>query len=141
MEIHILTRVPEDWDDPILSAADTRNLLSQPHHVLLGVGEDGAGGHLLASLMPHMAADILTLFIPTGMRRNGYARKLVEAALTAARNARCTGLTLEVNATNTAAINLYRVCGLQQVSIRANYYHDAVSNLKADALVMAVSLA
>lgn len=140
MEIHSLTTVPAIWTDPVLTRTEAGSLLSQPHHTLLAIN-NGAGGHLLARLMPQTPADILTLYIPESCRRQGHAKALVEAVIITAKTAGCTGLTLEVNATNTAAINLYRVCGLQQVAIRANYYHDPVSNLKADALVLAVSLA
>ncbi|RYG60914.1 MAG: GNAT family N-acetyltransferase [Alphaproteobacteria bacterium] len=137
-----LTTLPDNWEDPILNAVQAQALLTLPHHVLLAVKEgDDLCGHLLASLMPHAQADILTLYVPPAHRRHGYARTLMKALLDAARKAACTGLTLEVAASNEAAIKLYSVCGLQQVALRAGYYHDPVSNLKADALVLALTLA
>lgn len=147
--IQTLTTLPEDWDDTVLTRAQAEALLAQPHHVLfvaitqsnneLRKPNDGQG-HLLARLVPHTQADILTLYVPPAHRRHGHARQLVEAVLTEARKRACTGLTLEVEATNAAAIKLYTSCGLQQVALRAGYYRNPVSNLKADALVLAVPL-
>lgn len=143
MEIHRLTSIPSTWEDPIFSADEAYNLLTQPHHVLFAVGESCLHGHLLARLMPGTMADILTLYVPPTARRCGYAKLLVENTLSAAKAEGCTGLALEVNATNAAAVALYTVCGLQQVGKRAAYYPsntpDSVSNLKADALVLAVT--
>ncbi|RYG60661.1 MAG: GNAT family N-acetyltransferase [Alphaproteobacteria bacterium] len=141
-----LTSVPDDWEDPVLTQQQAQTLLAQPHHVLFAVSLPSAhhhatGGYLLASLMPHAQADILTLYVPPTHRRHGHARRLLQAVLDAARKAACTGLTLEVAASNHAAVRLYTVCGLQQVGLRAGYYHDPVSNLKADALVLALTLA
>ena len=145
MDILRLTSIPAVWDDPVFSRNDAYNLLTQPHHVLLAVGESGLHGHLLVRLMPGTMADILTLYVPPTARRCGYAKLLVENTLSAARAAGCTGLALEVNSTNAAAVALYTVCGLQQVGKREAYYSgntaDSVSNLKADALVLAVSFA
>lgn len=141
MDIQTLTVIPRSWRDPILRASAAKTLLAQPHHVLLGLGRNGTEGHLLARLMPGTPGDILTLFVPETSRRKGHARCLVESCLQQAKSAGCTGLTLEVSAENKAAIALYSVFGLQQVSTRADYYHDSVSNRKADALVLAVSLA
>ena len=141
-QVIALTALPAHWEDPVFTRQQAQALLTQPHHVLLAVGEgNNPSGYLLARLVPHTQADILTLYVPPAHRRNGHARSLVEAVLAAARKAACTGLTLEVEATNTAAINLYRVCGLQQVALRAGYYCNPVSNLKADALVLALTLA
>jgi ribosomal-protein-alanine N-acetyltransferase len=141
MEIVTLTNVPADWADPILTADEAYHLLTQPHHVLFAVGESGVGGHLLARMVPGTPADIITLYVPPIARRCGHAKALVEATILTARHLGCTGLTLEVNATNAAAVALYTVCGLQQVASRANYYPNPVSNLKDDALVLAVSFA
>jgi ribosomal protein S18 acetylase RimI-like enzyme len=140
-DIQILTFIPRSWRDPILRASAAKALLSQPHHVLLGLGKNGTEGHLLASLVPGAPADVLTLFVPEAYRRRGHARALMRALLVKAKLAECQSLTLEVAASNTAAKALYGVFDLQQVSIRANYYHNPVSNLKEDALVLAVSLA
>lgn len=141
MDIVTLVNLPTPWEDPVLSEAEAYSLLTQPHHVLFAVGETGAGGHLLARMVPGTPADIITLYVPVSARRCGHAKALVEDTILAARHLGCTGLTLEVNATNAAAVALYTVCGLQQVATRANYYPNPVSNLKADALVLAVSFA
>ncbi len=145
MHVHTLTTLPEDWNDPVLTREAAYSLLTQPHHVMWAVGQGGSHGYLLARLMPGTMADVLTLFVPPAHRRKGYAKALLEATLAAARTIGCAGLTLEVNATNAAAIQLYTVCGLQQVGKRPSYYPvnspTSVSNQKADALVLAVTFA
>lgn len=140
-EVLTLKTLPSGWDDPVFTAEQAAALLATPHHTLLTIGETAHHGHLLLSHMPDMPADILTLYVPPTARRCGHARTLVEAALVAAKNAGCQALTLEVNATNAAAVALYTVCGLQQIAKRASYYPSSVSNLKADALVLSVPLA
>ena len=113
-----LQTLPDNWADPVLTAAQAQSLLNKPHHVLFTHG----GGHLLASLPPGMPADILTLYVPESQRRRGHARTLMAALVGAAEQAGCTALTLEVNAANTAAMALYRSLGLAQTAIRKNYY-------------------
>ncbi len=78
-----LTTLPEDWADPVLTRQQAHQLLLAPHHKLFAIMTDatpdtGHGntehrvqGYLLASLMPHAQADILTLFVPPQYRRNG----------------------------------------------------------------------
>ena len=141
MEVTTLINLPQPWEDPVLSEAEAYSLLTQPHHVLFAMGETGAGGHLLARMVPGTPADIITLYVPPTARRCGNAKALVENTILTARHLGCTGLTLEVNATNAAAVALYTVCGLQQVGKRLGYYPNPVSNSKADALVLAVTFA
>lgn len=142
MDVQSLTTIPTNWADPIFSAEQAQNLLHQPYHHLFVIQ---GGGHVLATLPAGMAADILTIYVPPEARRTGHAKSLLTFTINAAQAAGCTGLTLEVNAENTAALGLYSVCGLQQVAKRAAYYppnsQGSVSNLKADALVLALTFA
>ena len=133
--------VPEHWHDPVITAAQAAALLATPHHTLLVSAEPYAAGHVLVQAMPQAPADILTLYVAPQHRRRGLARALMAAALDTARSKGCTGLTLEVEATNTAAIALYTACGLQQIGTRNGYYRHPVSQTQGDALVMAVFLA
>lgn len=135
------TAVPENWQDPILSRTQAEALLATPHHYLLVVAEPYAAGHILIQAMPQAQADILTLYVTPEYRRQHHGATLVRAALQLARSKGCEGLTLEVDATNTAAIKLYEAHGLQQIGKRGGYYRHPVSKAKADALVMAVLLA
>ncbi len=143
ISISVTTSLPEVWDDPIFTLTQAAALLAQPHHHLL-LAEDEhqqVSGHLLLQAVPTMQADILTLYVSPAHRRHGSARALVQQALALAKAQKCQGLTLEVAATNTAAITLYQACGLQHIGTRPSYYRNPVSDTKADALVWAVSFA
>ena len=80
-------------------------------------------------------AEILTLAVHPGQRRQGIARKLLTeaAALAAAHGA--TALFLEVALRNAGARALYEAAGFTQVGRRRRYYADG-----DDALVMRRSL-
>jgi ribosomal protein S18 acetylase RimI-like enzyme len=133
--------LPEHWDDPILSRAQAEALLALPYHYLLITRQPYAAGYILLQALPQAQADVLTLYVQPEHRRQGLAQSLMSEALTLARHNRCTGVTLEVDATNTAAIRLYEAHGLQKIGTRAGYYRSPVSQTQGDALVMAVSLA
>ncbi len=141
MALERAATLPEHWNDPVLSRAQAEALLALPYHYLLITQQPYAAGYILVQAMPQAQADILTLYVQPEHRRQGLARNLLSEALTLARYNHCTGLTLEVEATNTAAIRLYEAHGLQKTGIRAGYYRNPVSQTQGDALVMAVSLA
>lgn len=141
MQVKQALALPENWHDPVFSAAQAAALLATPHHYLLVLHNSTPVGHVLLQAMPQAQADILTLYVPPAQRRQGYGMALVKAALTLAKTQGCAGLTLEVEATNTAAISLYQACGFQKIGTRAGYYRNPVSQTQGDALVMAVSLA
>lgn len=135
------TALPENWSDPVFTHAQAEALLATPHHYLLITEQPYAAGYCLIQAMPQAQADILTLYVAPEHRRKGLARALLAEALNTARSKGCEGLTLEVNATNTAAITLYETHGFQKRGKRVGYYRDPVSKTQGDALVMAVSLA
>lgn len=55
-------------------------------------------------------------------RREGIASMLLESVINRAKSQGITGITLEVGAENTAAINLYNKYGFKTEGIRKNYY-------------------
>lgn len=132
---NLLTAIPANWQDPIFSAQAAATLLAQPHHILLAINA-GQGGHLLARIMPHTTADLLTLYVPEKHRNQGHAKQLMQALLTHAQAAPCPALTLEVRASNTAAIALYTTLGLQILTRRSAYY----ANPAEDAVVMQLEI-
>jgi len=135
------TTLPENWADPVLSRAQAEALLATPHHYLLVTGQPYAAGYILLQAMPQAQADILTLYVHPDHRRQGLARALLTDALNTVRSKGCEGLTLEVDATNLAAISLYEAQGFQKRGKRVGYYRNPVSKTQGDALVMAVLLA
>jgi ribosomal protein S18 acetylase RimI-like enzyme len=137
MTIHLLPDVPPGWEDPILNRATAQRLLAQPGHILYETRHpDRPSAHLLARLIPHAPADVLTLYTPPTHRRLGMARALLEHFLTEARDAKCPTVTLEVRASNAAAIGLYKRMGFTQAATRPRYYQTPVE----DALVLTKTL-
>ena len=65
---------------------------------------------------------MLSLAVHPEWRGRGLARTLVLASLLSARAAQQRLMTLEVRESNTAAIGLYRSCGLGEVGRRPKYY-------------------
>lgn len=77
-------------------------------------------------------ADMMNVAVSDAYRRQGIARKLVEALITALDARGVRSLTLEVRASNEPAKQLYKQIGFEQVGRRPNYYR----NPKEDALIL-----
>ena len=77
-------------------------------------------------------ADMMNVAVSDAYRRQGIARKLVEALITALDKRGVLSLTLEVRASNEPAKQLYKQIGFEQVGRRPNYYR----NPKEDALIL-----
>ena len=65
---------------------------------------------------------LLTLCVPPACQRLGYGRRMVRLLLDCARQQHVRRCFLEVRASNTAAIALYRSLGFTPVGERKNYY-------------------
>ena len=76
--------------------------------------------------------DMMNIAVSPAFRRQGVARALIEALVSALREKGSKILTLEVRASNAPAIRLYDSLGFTQVGLRKNYYH----NPKEDALIL-----
>jgi ribosomal-protein-alanine N-acetyltransferase len=75
---------------------------------------------------------VMTLAVRPGRRRKGYARALVEAAISA--HPEAARVYLEVRPGNTVARKLYEALGCEVTGVRPRYYGDE------DALLMTLSL-
>jgi [ribosomal protein S18]-alanine N-acetyltransferase len=111
---------PRPW-----SAASFRGELARPDRVWLVAAPAGTvvgfGG--VADLAGE--AHVLSVAVADRHRRQGHARALVVALLTAARERfGADRATLEVRASNTAARALYRSCGFVEAGVRPGYYQD-----------------
>ena len=67
-------------------------------------------------------ADMMNLAVATSHRRQGIGMALVNALVAALQAREATSLTLEVRASNEAAIGLYQQAGFAQVGRRPRYY-------------------
>ncbi len=77
-------------------------------------------------------ADMMNIAVDPAFRRQGIARRLVEALTEGLKARDVHSLTLEVRASNEPAIALYGSLGFAQVGRRPNYYR----NPKEDALIL-----
>lgn len=76
-------------------------------------------------------ADLLTVTVVNGFRRQGIAKKLISDIEIYCQTKGSSAVMLEVAVDNTGAISLYENLGYLQVSTRSNYYGSS-----KDALVM-----
>ncbi len=77
-------------------------------------------------------ADITNVAVKESARRRGVADLLMREAGKLARECGITALTLEVRASNTAAVRLYEKHGFRSVGIRPNFYEKP----REDAIIM-----
>lgn len=76
--------------------------------------------------------DMMNIAVSPASRRQGVARALIEALVSALRERGSKQLTLEVRVSNGPARQLYESLGFLQVGLRKNYYR----NPKEDALIL-----
>lgn len=80
---------------------------------------------------PGVEADVLTVGVLAAHRKAGIGKAFMAQLEDWAITKESTAMMLEVGTTNSAAINLYKQLGYQQISVRTNYYGAGL-----DALVM-----
>ena len=80
---------------------------------------------------PDAVADILTVTVIDGFRRQGIAKKLISDIESYCQSKGSSAIMLEVATDNSGAIALYENLGYSQISKRSNYYGS-----KKDAFVM-----
>jgi len=102
--------------------------------------EDGTEplGFALARFTLDEGEILLTGILPAA-RGQGHARRLMQAAIAAARQAGVARLFLEYAAPNAAAAALYRGLGFVRIGDRRHYYRDAAGT-SHDAVTMALEL-
>ncbi len=80
-------------------------------------------GYLEYALM-YERMDINYMVVRTDFRRQKIGSKMLKYLIHYAQEISCENITLEVNETNTAAINLYKSNKFKAVAKRANYYKN-----------------
>ena len=113
------------WDAAALQA-----LLAGPGVIALA----DADGFILIRVVAD-EAEILTLAVAPGARRQGLGRRLVEVAARQAAGQGAASLFLEVAADNAAALALYQGAGFEPVGRRSGYYPRS-GGLAVDAMVL-----
>lgn len=80
-------------------------------------------------------AQLARIGVDPDLRKRGYGKELMMHLFDRAREVACEYMTLEVRASNEAALNLYRKMGFIQVNVSKSYYPDG-----EDAIVMTLAL-
>ncbi len=93
-------------------------------HLLEEIGESQPLG-LILDLIAAEHAEILTLGVAPGARRQGIARMLLDDLFRRARLAGAHSVGLEAAADNLPARRLYEACGFAQMGQRPGYYRRA----------------
>lgn len=121
--------MPRPW-----SAQEFRDLLAAPRVFLLTRGEDA----LLMGQVVADEAELLTIAVDPGLRRQGLGRGLVADFLAEAARRGAASAFLEVAAGNLAARALYASQGFVDTGRRRAYYHGPQGS--DDAVVMRCGL-
>lgn len=82
-------------------------------------------------------AHILNLAVAASWQRRGFGRRLLNHALTLARDYRAHWIYLEVRPSNTAGRKLYMDAGFKEIAVRRNYYPAEAG--REDAIIMGLA--
>jgi ribosomal-protein-alanine N-acetyltransferase len=97
--------------------------------------ESGVIAYMIGSLIAP-EGEIYRIAVKEEKRKRGIGYRLLDFAVKTERGRGLETLFLEVRSQNTAARNLYRAYGFEEISVRKNYYRDptddAVIMLKAN---------
>ncbi len=121
--------MPAPWS-PAMFAGE----IVKPTSVCLGWFEPGTDrlvGYLIVSRYVD-AWHVMNLVVDDEWRRQGIARRLLEELFVRTRDEARRGFTLEVRASNDAAIRLYETVGFRAQGVRRGYYTDN----REDAVIM-----
>lgn len=117
------------FSDP-WSVSSIASELDNPLSLWLVWEEDGAAAAYLGVQRVPPQADVMNVAVSPALRRRGIARALF--AELERRLPEIDELFLEVRASNSGAIALYRTLGFEQIGRRPNYYLDP----REDALIL-----
>ena len=82
---------------------------------------------------------LLTIAVHRSLHGRGVGRKLLDQAISLAREMKMESMLLEVRLSNARALTLYKNYGFARIGMRKNYY-VALGNTREDALVMRLAL-
>ncbi len=68
--------------------------------------------------------EILRIAVKENMRKRGIGKKLIISAISEMKNKGCNSVFLEVRASNSAALQLYKSTGFEEIGVRKGYYAD-----------------
>lgn len=127
---------PTPWSEKL-----TIDQITKPGrlHIVAESSESGSKGVVVGHagmLFLHDEAHVSTIAVSSAWHRRGVGQALLNDLLHAARSRRAAIASLEVRASNSAAIGLYRSSGFTDVGLRPKYYADN----DEDAVIMSLTL-
>lgn len=134
--LEIAASLPELPHWPESAYLRALNLESTPRRIaLVAAAPEEVEGFTVASLLPPQA-ELESIAVAAGSQRRGFGRMLFDALLSELRTAGALEITLEVRASNHAALAFYGRAGFVQTGTRRAYYTDPVE----DAVLMRLDL-
>ena len=103
---------------------------------------DGRGGHLLGYFVALAGVDemhLLNITVAPPHRRQGHARRMMDALIERSRAARAHRIWLEVRVSNEVALAVYQRWGFREQGLRPGYY-PAAHGRREDAVVMSLDI-
>jgi [ribosomal protein S18]-alanine N-acetyltransferase len=122
--------MPAPWS-PAMFAGE----IAKPSSVCLGAWEAEPGHRLVGYVIVSRYVDawhVMNLVVAESHRRRGVATALLGEVFGRTRDAGRRGFTLEVRASNDAALQLYETMGFRRQGVRRGYYTDN----REDAVIM-----
>jgi ribosomal-protein-alanine N-acetyltransferase len=122
--------MPAPWS-PAMFAGE----IAKPSSVCLGAWEAEPGHRLVGYVIVSRYVDawhVMNLVVAESNRRRGVATALLDEVFGRTRDAGRRGFTLEVRASNDAALQLYETMGFRRQGVRRGYYTDN----REDAVIM-----
>jgi ribosomal-protein-alanine N-acetyltransferase len=134
--LEIAASLPESphWTES--AYLDALNPESTPRRIaLVAATSEEVVGFAVVSLLPPRA-ELESIAVAAGSQRSGFGRRLFDALLSELRTAGVLEITLEVRASNHAALAFYRRAGFSKMGLRRAYYADPAE----DAVLMRLDL-
>lgn len=123
------------WQQAVYEAALQPGALPQRLCLVAAAGEELAGFLVAAAVAGQ--AEIESIAVAAECQRRGIGRALLEAGLRELNSRAVSEVFLEVRASNSAALGLYRAAGFGECGRRTGYYADPVD----DAILLRMDLA
>jgi ribosomal-protein-alanine N-acetyltransferase len=124
------TSMPAPWS-PAMFAGE----ISKQTSVCLGAWDESESNCLVGYVIVSRYVDawhVMNLVVAESHRRRGIARTLLDEVFDRTQDAGRRGFTLEVRASNDAALQLYEAMGFRRQGVRRGYYTDN----REDAVIM-----
>lgn len=119
-ELYILEKA--SFSEPWSEMTFIKELENPQSHYFIAVKDEKIVGYAGISTVLD-EGHVMNIAVAKDQRGTGIGKKLVKTLIDKGHALGLIGLTLEVRASNTAAINLYESFGFVSVGERKNYYH------------------